>query len=219
MRILYVEDNEDAREQTIKLLKNYFCDITVAKNGKDGLEKFKESFYHIVFSDIEMPVMDGIEMIEHIREIDKEIPIVIFSAYEKKEYFLKTIKVGIDGYILKPYNFKEVLETIKKLVVKFDIEVKTKYKIILSNGFIWDKKYRNLTKDGKNIKLTKSEIKLLEILSIRKDSIMKSGDIEETIFGAERSDNKRVRNLISRLQLKLGKTIIESHYASGYKLI
>jgi DNA-binding response OmpR family regulator len=165
-----------------------------------------------------MPVMDGISMIEKIRDIDKNIPIVIFSAYDKSGYFLQTISFGIDGYILKPYDFKQIINVITKIVTKFDIEVKFKNTIKLDGDFCWDKEKSELIKDKKNIKLTKNEIKLFEILSSSKDRIMSNEDIEEYIFDDETMDNKRVRNLISRLKVKLNIILIESNYGNGYKL-
>jgi len=218
MSVLYVEDNAESQQQTIKMLKNFFDDIFVANNGQEGLELFKNNSFHIVFTDIEMPVMNGISMIEKIRDIDKNIPIVIFSAYDKSEYFLKTISAGIDGYILKPYDFKQIINMITKITMKFDIEVKFKDNLKLYNGYFWDKNKKELIKDEKKVKLTKNEIKLFDILSSSKDRIMSNEDIEEYIFDDDIIDNKRVRNLISRLKMKLNASLIESNYGNGYKL-
>ena len=218
MSVLYVEDNAESQQQTIKMLKNFFDDIFVANNGQEGLELFKNNSFHIVFTDIEMPVMNGISMIEKIRDIDKNIPIVIFSAYDKSEYFLKTISAGIDGYILKPYDFKQIINMITKITMKFDIEVKFKNNLKLYDGYFWDKNKKELIKDEKKVKLTKNEIKLFDILSSSKDRIMSNEDIEEYIFDDDIIDNKRVRNLISRLKMKLNASLIESNYGNGYKL-
>ena len=218
MKVLYVEDNAEAQSQTIKMLENFFDDISVANNGQEGLELFKNDSFHIVFTDIEMPVMNGILMIEKIREIDKNIPIIIFSAYDKSEYFLKTISAGIDGYILKPYDFKQIINTITKVAMKFDIEVKFKNTLKLYDDFLWDKEKSELSKDEQTVKLTKNEIKLFDILSSSKDRIMSNEDIESHIFDDELIDNKRVRNLISRLKVKLKTSLVESNYGNGYKL-
>jgi len=218
MRVLYVEDNKEAQEQTFKMLKNFFTDITLANNGQEGLDKFKRELYQIIFTDIEMPVMNGITMIEKIREIDKNIPIVIFSAYDKSEYFLKTISEGIDGYILKPYDLKQFIKVITKIITKFDIKIKFKNKIKLVDDFYWDKENEELTKENQPIKLTKNEIKLFKLLSSSKQRIASNEDIEYYIFNDDIIDNKRVRNLIYRLKIKLQSNLIESNYANGYKL-
>jgi len=218
MKVLYVEDNEQARAQTLKLLQNYFTDITIAEDGQKGLDKFKNNLYHIIFSDIEMPVMDGITMIKCIREIDTDIPIVIFSAHEKSKYFLEAIKLGIDGYILKPYKFEQVSEIITKVIMKFDIEIKSKSKVHLKYDYIWDKSDNTLSKDDKIIKLTKNETKLLQLLAKSANSITSSENIESFVFLDEKTNNKMVINLISRLQIKLDANIIDSIYGIGYRL-
>jgi DNA-binding response OmpR family regulator len=218
IKVLYVEDNEEARVQTIKLLENYFNNIDVAENGQDGFKMFQENKYHIVFTDLNMPVMDGITMIEEIRKNDKKTPIVVLSAHDDTEYFLKTIHSGIDGYILKPYEFNQINDTINKVLQKVSSERAPSEKIRLNTNFVWDKKNNILLKDGDVIKLTKNEVKLFTLLTTNKHSTFESEDIENYIFNDEISNNRRIRNLMSRLNKKLGTTLVESIYGVGYKI-
>ena len=91
LKVLYVEDNEQARESTVSLLSNIFSNIEVGVDGKDGLEKFKEQKFDLVITDINMPIMNGLEMIEEIKKIDKDIPVIIISAHSENNYLLKAI--------------------------------------------------------------------------------------------------------------------------------
>lgn len=125
LKVLVVEDNEDARKQAIKLLSNFFDDITEACDGADGLAKFKDGNYELIISDINMPNMDGIEMSRKIREIDKDIPILILSAYDDSSYFLETIKLDITGYVLKPINIQQLVDSLNKIIEK----IKLKYEV------------------------------------------------------------------------------------------
>jgi len=218
MQVLYVEDNQEACMQTVKMLENYFDDITVARNGREGLEHFKNDNFHVIFTDLEMPVMDGVSMIKHIRELNSEVPIVVFSAYDDKEYLLTTINEGIDGYILKPYTFEDITALITKIVMKFDIDIKSKNRIYLIDDFIWYKDISTLKKHGESIKLTKSEIKLFEVLSRFPKGATNVEVIESYVFGDISYDNSRVRKLVSRLKAKLGVVLVESNYAHGYSL-
>jgi DNA-binding response OmpR family regulator len=218
VKVLYVEDNEEARVQTIKLLENYFNNIDVAENGQDGFKMFQQNKYHVVFTDLNMPVMDGITMIDEIRKEDKKTPIVVLSAHDDTEYFLKTIHSGIDGYILKPYEFNQINDTINKVLQKVSNERVPSEKIRLSPNFVWDKKNNILLKDGDVIKLTKNEVKLFALLTTNKHSTFESEDIENYIFNDEISNNRRIRNLMSRLNKKLGTTLVESIYGVGYKI-
>jgi DNA-binding response OmpR family regulator len=218
MKILYVEDNKEARIQTVKMLEDYFEDIVIAKDGKEGLELFKNGDFHVVFTDLEMPVMDGMTMIEKIRDIDSQIAIVVLSAYDDKEYLLDGINLGIDGYIVKPYNFKKISELITKIVMKFDINIQAKNKIHLVEDYVWHKDSSTLMKNDKMIKLTKSETKLFEVLTKFPKGATNVEAIESYVFGDVAYDSSRVRKLVYRLKLKLDIVLVESNYAHGYTL-
>jgi DNA-binding response OmpR family regulator len=218
LNVLYVEDNDEVREQTLKMLRNYFTNITVATNGQDGLREFEENYFHIIFTDLKMPVMDGMSMIDKIREIDTFTPIIVLTAHSNTEFFLQTINAGIDGYILKPYDFNQINDTIEKIILRYDVEVKPKSEIYLEYGYVWDKIADRLVKDGKIVKLTKNEIRLFKAFLEALNNSLNGEQIENIVFNANPGNNKRVRNLISRLNLKLGDRLIESHYGVGYSL-
>ncbi len=216
--ILYVEDDYEVRSQISKMLSIYFKSVTVAADGKDGLDKFNNSKFDVIFTDINMSVMDGISMIKEIRKTDVKIPIVIFSAYDNTEYFLQTIECGIDGYILKPFSFEEIKKIVEKVVFKL-IELKeSNAKIELINGFHWDKINTNLYQDDKEIQLTKKEKILFELLASSMHRVVSFDDIEIALFDDDYSDNKRVRSLLSRLRCRVGCDLMQSIYSQGYKL-
>ena len=118
LKVLYVEDNQESREATLGLLDNIFGHITTAINGEDGLEKFKKDNFDLILTDINMPKMNGIEMTIKIREINKNIPILILSAYNESGYFMETIKQGVDGYLLKPIDLNQFIDMINKAIEK-----------------------------------------------------------------------------------------------------
>ena len=218
LNVLYVEDNDEVRVQTSKILSLYFQCITQAIHGKEGLDKFKNNKYDIVFTDINMSVMDGISMIKEIKKLDSQVPVVIFSAYNNTEYFLQTIECGVDGYILKPFKFDEIQKIISKIVLKLQNLNKINTKIELIDGFYWDKSEKILYKKEEIIYLTKKESILFQLLSAFKNRVVTSEEIEIELFDDDYSDNKRVRSLLSRLKCKVSSDLIQSVYAEGYKL-
>ncbi len=131
LNVLYVEDNEEARESTLGLLDNIFDNITTAVNGEDGLNQFRKDNFDLILSDINMPKMNGIEMITKIREIDKDIPILILSAYNESGYFIETIKQGVEGYLLKPIDLNQFIDMINKAIEK--IYLKSEIKLYQNN--------------------------------------------------------------------------------------
>ena len=118
LKLLYVEDNTEARESTLGLLNNIFNNITIAVNGQDGLERFQSKSFDLIFTDINMPKMNGIEMITKIREVNKNVPILILSAYNESGYFIETIKQGVEGFLLKPIDLNQFIDMINKSIEK-----------------------------------------------------------------------------------------------------
>ena len=116
LTLLYVEDNQDAREMTEMILEDFFDNIILAKDGEEGLEKFKEHDIDLVISDINMPIMNGIEMCEEIRKLDKEVPLIILSAHNEDNYFIQSIHIGVSGYLLKPIDIDQLTNLIGSVV-------------------------------------------------------------------------------------------------------
>lgn len=216
-KILYAEDDMDVRMQTCKMLELYFKEIVVVENGLDGFFRFEHEPFDLIFTDINMPKMDGLVMIQKIRKINPTIPIVIFSAYDNTEYFLKTIQQGVSGYILKPFVFNDIIEILQK-IMQTHFSAHVVHKNALIDGFYWDTKTQILCHHQSVVKLSKHEIALFELLTSSKQRIFCSEEIENAVFDDDLSDNKRVRNLLSRLRHKVGCDLVQSVYAQGYKL-
>jgi len=126
LKVLYVEDNEDARTGTLKMFSNLFDNITVGIDGEDGLEKFKSDTFDIVITDINMPKMNGVEMLQHIRDIDDKVPCIVISAHTESNFLMDTIKIGVDGYIIKPIDISQFIDTISKTLHKLELEKQNK---------------------------------------------------------------------------------------------
>lgn len=217
-RVLYIEDNVHVREQTLKILHLCFKDVMDVCNGEEGLCLFESQKFDIIFTDINMPKMDGLAFIEEVRHRNKTIPIVVFSAYDKTEYFLKSIQYGISGYILKPFSLEDIIIVLEKIIKEEVITPASPQKLELAGGYCWDKSLQILYCRKEEVKLTKHESALFELLSSSKQKVFSSEEIEIAVFDDDFSDNKRVRNLLSRLRSKLECELIVSIYGQGYKL-
>ncbi len=116
LKVLYVEDDEKLRLETSKIIERIFDTVDIASNGEEGLQLFKSTGYDFVITDIEMPYSNGIEMSRSIRKIDKDTPIIIVSAYSNTDYFIESISIGIDYYILKPIKMPSLIDTLYSAV-------------------------------------------------------------------------------------------------------
>jgi len=111
LTVLYVEDNKDTREITGMLFSEVFGCVVEAVDGEDGLTKFNEQNFSLIISDINMPKMNGIEMVKKIRESNVSMPIIISSAYTK-ESMEEVEALNIQGYLTKPMELEKLFELI-----------------------------------------------------------------------------------------------------------
>jgi CheY-like chemotaxis protein len=114
IRILYVEDDSGSRNLLKRMLRNDFPEIIMAENGLEGYEAFKLVKPDIVITDIQMPVMDGLEMIEKIREESKETPIIVTTAYDDEAH--KSGKACVT--LVKPIEKDLLVSAIRECVRK-----------------------------------------------------------------------------------------------------
>jgi len=104
LTVLFVEDDEDARDQFTEFLTRPVGKLITAVNGAEGLEAFRRYRPQIVVTDIQMPVMDGLAMSMEIRDVDPAVPIIVVTAFEQVNYLRRAINIGIDKYVTKPVN-------------------------------------------------------------------------------------------------------------------
>lgn len=114
MKILYVEDEKEAREEMVDVLKRRAGKVYVADNGKKGLSLFEDYEPDIVIADLYMPEMSGREMIRRIKESGANPAVIVISAVGDVDTILSAIDVGIDKYILKPVNLQELLKILEE---------------------------------------------------------------------------------------------------------
>ena len=113
--VLFVEDEELLRAIYERILEKYVERLYVAQNGKEGLEVYEKVKPDLIITDIQMPVMDGLEMIDVIRKEDQRVRIVILSAYGEAEYFMDAIKIGVNSFLIKPVETKKLISLVEEL--------------------------------------------------------------------------------------------------------
>ncbi|MBS1190799.1 MAG: putative domain HDIG-containing protein [Rhodocyclaceae bacterium] len=114
LSVLYVEDEDEVRELLTRFLVRRFDKVDVAANGREGLELFRAGHHDIVITDVRMPVMDGLAMAAEIKSMEKETPVIVITAYNEHEYFMRAIEIGIDRYITKPIDPGQLLSAIQR---------------------------------------------------------------------------------------------------------
>lgn len=111
--LLYVEDERVTREQISRILQRIVTELHVAENGQEGLALYLEKRPDIIITDIMMPVMNGLEMAQEIRRLDRDSQIVMLTAYSDTDYLLECIRLGVNQYVQKPVDFSQLATAIE----------------------------------------------------------------------------------------------------------
>ena len=150
--VLYVEDDDNTREELEFFLQKKVNRLFIAKNGQEGFELFEENRPDLIITDIQMPVLNGIKMIQKIKEIDASVPIIIITAFNDTDYLFEAIKLKVTSYLTKPLNLYSLSETLSSISKNINLEKENKeiynslkqYKDIVDERSIISK----TTKDG-----------------------------------------------------------------------
>lgn len=225
-KILLVED--DPNFGTV--LKDYLAmndyDVTHAKNGMEGFEKFKKDDFDLCILDVMMPYKDGFTLAKEIREKNEDIPIIFLTAKAMKEDVLKGYKVGADDYLNKPFDSEVLLMKIKAIIQRKatdSIADSKQFEFQIGNFFL-NSKLRFLTyKDEDPIKLSPKENDLLRLLALHKNDLMQR---ELALIKIWRDDNyftsRSMDVYIAKLRKYLSKDdgveIVNIH-GEGFRLV
>jgi two-component system, OmpR family, response regulator len=163
-KILLVEDDPNFGSILRDYLSMNDFDVTLAKNGMEGFEKFKKDNFDLCILDVMMPYKDGFTLAKEIREKNKDVPLIFLTAKTMKEDVLKGYKVGADDYLNKPFDSEVLLMKIKAIIQRKSSEVK---------GDHANSKLRFLTFPGDEpIKLSPKENELLKMLALHENDLM-----------------------------------------------
>ena len=124
--VLYVEDEQDIREELSEILEYYFKNVIVAEDGVEAIELYKKNNIDLVLTDICMPKMDGLELTKQIKIDNPHTPVLVVTSHTEHHFLIDCIKLRVDGYILKPLDL-DTLDAELKLRIE-DIELKANLK-------------------------------------------------------------------------------------------
>ena len=131
MTVLYVEDDLDVQEQLVRYLRRRVGELLIASNGAEALSIYRQQRPDIIVTDIMMPVMDGLALAAEIRKTDTSIPIILTTAFENSNYFMRSIEIGVDRYVTKPIDIELLNAALQKSAVRIraDQEVRLASKV------------------------------------------------------------------------------------------
>jgi DNA-binding response OmpR family regulator len=183
--ILLIEDEPDVVDFVKKGLGEESFEVSVALNGKDGLEMVLNNPYDIVLLDIMIPEKNGIEVCKEIREHGIQTPILFLTALNTPDNIALGLNSGADDYLVKPFKFNELIARINAILRRINLEKmgdqKPHIKYFLSN-LVLDDDAKKVTRNGIEITLTATEYRLLFTLLKNKGKVLSRMDLLENAW-------------------------------------
>ncbi len=214
MTLLYIEDHTKTTNDIEKIFSTFFRKILVASNGKEALEIYQNNHIDIIITDINMPKMDGLTMIETIRKTNKKISIIILTAYADRDLLFKATNLQIDGYLTKPINFTKIISALENALARMEV-----FPLIqLSQNLQYDLHSMQLLYDGELVLLGQKENQFIAYLLKNKNKIITKEELMANVWTHEYPSESAFKNLIYSIRKKLGKEAIENIQGIGWKI-
>ena len=217
IRVLYVEDDVEVVEHITSTLKLFFDEILIAYSGEEGIKLFETQKPLVVITDIDLPNMSGVELIRHIRKIDKTIPVLVTTSYDDKKMLIDLIPLGVTQFLLKPLNFNKLTSAFEEILDNLANNKKLEYKF--SNGVIYDIFHENLSYDISKIKLSPKEMSLFQLLFSRMNTVISYEVIEEDIWNDYENHRESLKTYVANIRKVIGKEYLVNIQDIGYKLV
>ena len=184
-KILVIEDDEDIRTVVATRLKRAGYDTTVAADGKDGLRHFYGDRPDLVLLDIAMPVMDGWQVLERLREVS-DVPVLILTAAAQERDKLRGLRSGADDYITKPFSGEELLARVEVALRRGGkSEVESETANYSDSEIAIDYPKHEVSVRGEPVELSPTEFRLLAVLTRSANQVLGQNQLLDQVWGRE----------------------------------
>jgi DNA-binding response OmpR family regulator len=219
-RILVVEDEIELNKIICRSLRERGYDVISATNGVEALSSTENTKFDMILTDIMMPRMDGFELADGIRLTDKEIPIVFMTAKDDKASKMLGYSIGVDDYIVKPFDIDILIMKIGAILRRAKIEAE---KELTVGNLKINSEERSVTIDDEEINLTVREFDILfKLLSYPKKTFTRSALMEEFWDYDSSATSRTVDVYMVKLREKTSRADgfeIQTVHGLGYKLV
>jgi two-component system, cell cycle response regulator CtrA len=221
VRILLVEDDPTTSKSIEMMLQNANLNVYATDLGEEGIDLAKLYDYDLILLDLNLPDMNGHEVLRQLRVAKVETPILILSGMDDTDSKLKGFGFGADDYMTKPFNRQELIARIHAIVRRSKGHAQS---IIATGKFAVNLDTKTVEVEGKPVHLTGKEYQMLELLSLRKGTTLtKEMFLNHLYGGMDEPELKIIDVFICKLRKKLseatgGENYIETVWGRGYVL-
>ena len=220
-KILMIEDDFMIAESSMTLLKYQQFDVQWVNNGIDGLKKLAEEKFDIVLLDLGLPLMDGMQVLKKIRLQSATLPVLIISARDQLQNRVEGLNQGADDYLIKPYEFDELVARIHALLRRSgsDVILQESAKILHYADLTLDVEQHIAQFKGQYLDLSNREWAILTPLVSHPNKIFSKANLEDKLYDLDSEINSNtIEVYIHHLRAKLGKDFIRTIRGLGYRL-
>lgn len=222
-KILLIEDEKKIADTIFKGLTELGFAVDVAYDGNIGFRIFDNQSFDLVITDINMPGMSGYELCRNIRNRNAQTPIIMLTALNNTDDKLEGFEAGADDYLVKPFEFRELLARIKALLKRTQQIDFTPKNILKAADLEMNLDSKEVTRSGTPISLTAKEFQLLEYFMRNKNRMLTRIDIVEKVWGLDFDTKTNVTDVyINFLRKKIDRDfetkLIQTHVGMGYIL-
>jgi DNA-binding response OmpR family regulator len=201
MRVLVVEDELKMADLLKQGLEEHNHSVTVAYDGREGLELASSHEFDVIVLDLMLPGLDGFEVARRLRKNQKQVPILMLTARDAVPDIARGLDVGADDYLTKPFAFAELLARIRALGRRPPAMLPPQLSV---GDLILDPGSRRVTRRDQEIRLTATEYRLLEFMMRRCGRVLARGAIVEAVWGFnEDVEENTLEAFVSSLRNKI----------------
>jgi len=221
MRILVAEDEQNIRDHLEQRLTEKGYIVDAVDNGADALYCGEEYAIDLAVIDLGLPKVDGIEVIQTLRQQGKEFPIIILTARSRWQEKVEGLDAGADDYLTKPFHIEELMARINALVRRVAGQSEN---VLTNGGLSLDVGTQVVELEGKKVDLTAYEYRLLHYLMLNLNKVISKTELVEHIYAEDNDkDSNTIEVFVRRLRKKLDPSgslkPIETLRGSGYRLV
>lgn len=219
-RILIVEDEQRLAELLKMQLEEYGFSAEIASDGYIGKQLLEKNEYSLIVLDLNLPIISGFDLCREIRKTNTQIPIIMLTAYGSSENKITGFDSGADDYVIKPFEFRELLARINVFLRRSDATTIEEKKLRLADLEI-DLNRKTATRGGRKIALTAKEFRLLETFLKNPDRLLTREYIIEQVWGIDFDPSTNIIDVyINYLRKKIDKDfelkLLRTKYGFGF---
>ncbi|WP_294961925.1 response regulator transcription factor [Sulfurimonas sp.] len=220
--ILYIEDDKDIRANYINYLNRHFDKVFEAADGEEGYDNYIKNRPDIMIVDINLPKLNGLDLVGKIRESDHSIKVIMLTAHSETKYLLEATELKLTKYLVKPVSRSELKDALSLVIDELsNFETKSKKRIVLKDGFSWDIQRVELLKNNSSSVLTNKERSILTLLFSSVNTTYTYDEIIIDVWYEDDYDRDKLdalKTIIKNLRKKLPKDTIKNVFGTGYKI-